>query len=138
MDRPAGYNPLRWDCNARGKCYNDIFRPKIENFSECFFGKIAMSDIDAAVEVNGNFLFVEWKSNGGALTVGQRIFFERLTRNPGIFVYVVRGDAETMRIDGYNVISGGVMDDRFIPCDLDGFKALLKEFNDWAIRNPQK
>lgn len=45
-----GTNPLRWDCVSRG-CFNRLCRPKIELFAACFPGRIAMSDIDATVEV---------------------------------------------------------------------------------------
>ena len=130
-----GYNPMTWECEKSG-CFNKVKRPKIEMFHECFYGKISMSDIDAAVEVNGNFLFIEWKSGGGKLKLAQKIFFERLTRHANIGVFIVSGDAETMRIDGYSVISGGVHHDVFVPCDLDGFRKVLRDFNDWAVKNP--
>lgn len=130
-----GYNPMTWECEKSG-CFNKVKRPKIEMFHDCFYDKISMSDIDAAVEVNGNFLLIEWKSGVGKLKTAQRIFFERLTRHSNIFVYIVSGDAETMRIDGYSVISGGKHDDKFVHCGLEGFKKILKDFNDWAVQNP--
>lgn len=130
-----GYNPLQWDCIKSG-CFNSVKRPKIEVFHDCFYGKISMSDIDAAVEVNGNFLIIEWKSGGGKLKRAQEIFFERLTVHPNIGVFVVTGDASTMEIEGYTIISGGVHHNTFIKCDLEGFRKLLKDFNDWAVRNP--
>lgn len=130
-----GFNPMIWDCESSG-CFNRLKRPKFEVFYDCFYGSLSMSDIDAVVEVNGNFLLIEWKSDGGKLKIAQRILFERLTRHSNIFVYIVSGDAETMRIDGYNVISGGVYDEKFVPCDLDGFKRILKGFNDWSVQNP--
>jgi hypothetical protein len=132
-----GYNPILWNCKNSG-CFNKKKRPKIEQFHNCFFDKISMSDIDAAVEINGNFIFLEWKSDGGKLKVAQRIFFERLTRHKGIFVYVVQGNAESMQVDGYWEISNGVMNPQFTPCDLDELKKIFKSFNDWAVRNPQK
>ena len=130
-----GFNPMTWDCEKSG-CFNRVKRPKFEVFHDCFYGNLSMSDIDAAVEVNGNFLLIEWKSGGGKLKTAQKIFFERLTRHSNIFVYIVEGDAETMRIDGYSVIYGGVCDENFVPCDLKKFRAILKEFNDWAVQNP--
>ena len=61
MSAVAGYNPLRWNCDDRG-CYNVKHRPKIEFFAGALPGKIAMTDVDATTEVNGHFLFLEWKS----------------------------------------------------------------------------
>lgn len=132
-----GFNPMEWDCEKSG-CFNKVKRPKFEVFHDCFHGKISMSDIDAAVEVNGNFLFIEWKSGGGKLKLAQKIFFERLTRHKNIFVFVIEGDASTMEIEGYTTISGGECSNDFTPCNLDGFRKVLIDFNAWAIRNPQK
>lgn len=131
------FKKMDWDCQKQG-CFNKKCRLKFGVFYDCFFDKISMSDIDAAVEINGNFIFLEWKSDGGQLKIAQRIFFERLTRHKGIFVYVVQGNAESMQVDGYWEISNGVMKPDFVPCNLDGLKQIFKSFNDWAVRNPQK
>jgi hypothetical protein len=47
-----GYNPMRWNCEKDG-CFNVKCRPKIEQFADCFPGRIAVSDIDGIVEING-------------------------------------------------------------------------------------
>lgn len=108
MSAAPGYNPLRWSCEARG-CFNEKQRPKIEIFAECFPGKIAMTDVDATVEVNGHFLFLEFK--GGIprdLPIGQQIYFERLTSlSKNITCVVTWGDAETMKVWAYLAIHGG-------------------------------
>ena len=39
---------------------------------------ISPTDVDASVEVDGNFLFVEFKTYGTVLQDGQRLYFERL------------------------------------------------------------
>lgn len=131
----TAFKKFEWDCTKSG-CFNTKRRLDFGVFYDCFCGKISMSDIDAAVEVNGNFLFIEWKSGGGKLGLAQRIFFERLTRHANICVFIVSGDAETMSVDGYTTISNGKHHDIFMPCDLDGFMEVLKQFNDWAVRNP--
>ena len=61
MNKPLGYNPLRWDCGKSG-CFNKILRPRIEEFAGCFPGRISLSDIDGIVEVGGFFLLLEWKA----------------------------------------------------------------------------
>jgi hypothetical protein len=104
----AGSNPMRWDCKSRG-CFNQKKRPKIEQFAECFPGKIAMSDVDGITEINGHFLLLEWKVSKDCITTGQRILYERLTRlGSHLFtVYVVAGDAETMEVEALKVFSNG-------------------------------
>lgn len=94
---PAGYNPLRWDCGERG-CYNKKHRPKIELFSDCFPGRISFGDVDGIVEIKGNFLLLEWKSEIKDLPAGQRIMYERMTIGRRFTVFVVTGNAETMDV----------------------------------------
>ncbi len=69
---------MRWDCGKRG-CYNVKHRPKIEEFAECFPGKISMGDVDGLVEINGHFLLLEWKSVSKDLGYGQRKTYEQIT-----------------------------------------------------------
>lgn len=130
-----GFNPMRHDCEKSG-CYNIKHRPKIEFFADCFDGKIAMSDVDAAVEVNGNFLFLEWKSHNGDVPTGQRIFFERMTKESMRFqALVIHGDAEVMDVFNVaHVFMGKVYS--FIPCDMKSLHSIIKQWNDWAKKNP--
>jgi len=98
MTHPNGYNPMRWNCNERG-CFNIKRRPKIEHFSQYLPGRIGFGDVDAVVEVNWRFLYLEWKGDDSQhLPTGQRILFERLTNDTRFCVLVVSGDAETMEI----------------------------------------
>lgn len=92
-----GYNPLRHDCEKQG-CFNKTRRPKIEEFAECFPGKIAMSDIDGYAEVQGRIFYLEWKTPGAPLQTGQRIAFNIISKTPGNVVLVCWGDAETMEV----------------------------------------
>jgi hypothetical protein len=128
-----GTNPMRWDCAARG-CFNTLRRPKIERFAACFPRRIAMSDIDATVEVNGHFVFLEMKSHQGDIPRGQRLYFERLTRlSDRIVVMILCGDAETMRCEALRWIHKGETSD-WEPATLDDVVALLDNFSDWAQR----
>jgi hypothetical protein len=126
-----GTNPLRWDCTTRG-CFNKLRRPKIERFAACFPGRIAMSDVDATVEVNGHFVFLEMKSHQGEIPLGQRIYFERLTRlSPRISVMILCGDAETMQCEALCWIYNGQLTD-WQPATLDDVIRLLNSFASWA------
>lgn len=139
---PAGYNPMEWDCQASG-CFNRVKRPKIETFAECFPRNIAMADVDGTVEVNGRFLFIEWKTWDGKspsaqLKYGQRLYWERLTKQlPGSIVYIVYGDAEAMVIHGWQWVCDGIYyRDEFPTGSLEEFKQVMREWVTWAERHP--
>jgi hypothetical protein len=108
MSAANGYNPLRWQCSESG-CYNRVHRPKIEIFAGDLPGRIALTDIDATVEVNGHFLFLEFKSGMPRdIPVGQRIYFERLTAlSARIKAIVVCCDAATMVVRACKVFERG-------------------------------
>lgn len=126
-----GYNPMRYNCESQG-CFNLLQRPKIEQFASVLPGRIAMSDIDATVEVNGRFFFLEMKSFEGPIPTGQRIYFERLTRlSPRIVVVVICGDAATMAVTSMLYIYGGRVSD-WQPATLDDVRAALADFTEWA------
>lgn len=125
----GGYNPLRWHCKERGLCWNLEHRPNIEYFTHALPRKISMTDIDATVEVNGNFLFLEFKSPGADLLTGQSIYFRRLTQlSPKINCVVVEGTCRDMAINKVKRIYGGRIGE-WEPCDLDGLYARIAK---WA------
>lgn len=127
----GGYNPLRHDCDVDG-CYNIKHRPKIEFFAGALPGKIAMTDVDATTEVNGHFLFLEFKSGQPRdIPTGQRIYFQRLTSlSPKITCVVVCGDAETMAVTHVLVIHAGRLHE-WEECDLEG---LFERVQRWATK----
>lgn len=132
-----GYNPLRWDCDNRG-CFNVKHRAKIEMFAECLPGRLAFTDVDATAEVNGHFLFLEFKSGGPRdIPLGQKIYFERLTfLSQKITAAIVCGNAETMVVEAVCVIkSGGVSE--WQPVDLEGLKSKIKRWSDNAMAAPR-
>lgn len=109
MANPAGYNPMRWNCKEKGKCYNLTLRPRIEEFAGCFPGRIAMSDVDGIVEIGGCFLLLEWKAAGGVVTGGQRIMFEQLTAlSRKITVVVVSGEPRAPTVESIQIFRNGV------------------------------
>lgn len=131
MTLVPGYNPMRWNCDSRG-CYNVKQRPKIEYFAGALPGKIALSDVDATCEVNGHFLFLEWKSGDPReIPTGQRIYAQRLTAlSPRITYVIVCGDAETMSVTHVRSARKGVLHD-WQECDLEG---LFDRIANWASR----
>ena len=87
-----------WDCKVDG-CFNDKHRLKFSVFKDCFPGKISFTDIDGIVEINRNFLMVEWKGTDGPIPMGQRIMFERLSEI-GFCIFNVFGNAENKTGNG--------------------------------------
>lgn len=135
MKHDDGYNPLNWNCHKEGRCYNIALRPKIEVFADCFPKKIAMSDIDGMVEINGHFLALEWKTSGAKMPTGQRIMFERFTQNSDKDIVIeVRGNAETMEVFYYRMFRSGVYE-QMRPSSLEGVKDIMRE---WAGRAREK
>jgi hypothetical protein len=134
MDKPQGYNPMRWNCKAQGKCYNLTLRPRIEEFAGCFPGRISMSDVDGIVEIGGHFLLLEWKSAGGAVTGGQRIMFEQLTAlSTKITVVVVSGEPREPTVEAVQVFRRGV-GTLPEPATFEGLKVRIEA---WANRAAQ-
>jgi len=125
----AGRNPMRWDCSKQG-CFNKVKRPKIGLFAECLPGKIAFTDVDAAVEIGGNLLEIEWKCHR-EIAGGQAIKFCRATRTCHLTVFIVEGDAETMEVDAMAIVSAGVIGP-WRKTDLDGLKRKIAEWAQWA------
>lgn len=121
---------MRWDCGKRG-CYNVKHRPKIEEFAECFPGKISMGDVDGLVEINGHFLLLEWKSVSKDLGYGQRKTYEQITASSPVVVMVVTGNPETMVVEKYSIFRKGKQGGD-IPASLDDVKARIKSWSDWA------
>ena len=127
-----GYNPLKWDCEEDG-CFNKKMRPKIEVFAECFPGNMAFTDIDMMIEINGRFLFGEWKSTTTEIPTGQRIAYERLVNKCPVTFILLYGDAETMEIKMYRILTNESKGEwRF--GDLETVKAIMKQWSDYAQR----
>ena len=121
---------MRWDCSPdRDGCYRRLGQPDLTVLDECFPGRIAMTDVDGLVEINGRFLFIEWK-RGGDVPAGQRIMFERLTKHPEFTILVILGDPGTMTVERYDVFQGGQRRG-WRDCDLPELKRRVRT---WARR----
>lgn len=126
---------MQWNCSNNG-CFNQKHRLDFGVFYDSLPGRISFTDIDGIVEVSGYALMLEWKSNPGELKTGQRIMFERITRQEKVSVLCLAGDAETMTVthcagyfDGKKVIE-------WEPCDLTKANALIREWVSWAQSQP--
>ena len=93
---------------------------------------IALTDVDGAVEVNGHFLFLEWKSGEPReIPTGQRIYAQRLTKLSRKVTYVfICADCETMETTHVAVMRKGILSE-WVPCDLPGLKRRVKR---WVSR----
>lgn len=99
---------LHWDCRGGANCFNRKKRLKFSVFYDVLPGKISFTDVDAMVEVGGRFLFMEWK-DGADFPVGQRLLFERMTRDRRFRALLVDGDAEHMVVRGFAIVAGGAV-----------------------------
>jgi hypothetical protein len=127
----ASFRAMQYDCASKG-CFNVKHRPKFGVFADAFPGKISLTDIDATVEVNGRFLFVEFKSGEThSVPVGQRIYFERLTAlSDRITCVIVCGDCEVIQFNRLIVIHGGMLR-AWEETNADN---LFLRINEWAKR----
>jgi len=126
----SGYNPMRWDCERRG-CFNQKRRPKIEVFHDLFPGKISFGDVDGIVEINSKALLLEWKSDSLELPMGQRIMYQRLTRDETLSVIVIVGNAETMAISHLGYFFSGKFSETQ-PANMDTARDWISSWVDYA------
>ena len=124
---------MRWDCSSdKDGCCRRLGQPDLTALDECLPGRIAMTDVDGLVEINGLFLFIEWKRRRD-VPAGQRIMFERLTKHPEFTILVNLGDPGTMAVERYDVFRArrrrGWRD-----CDLSQLKRHVRTWADRASR----
>ena len=125
---------MRWDCQSDG-CFLGKKIVRLFDFDDCFGGKIGFTDIDGLVERNGHFLFTEWKAEGEALPVGQRILFEQLTKaSDRIIVVVVNGESGQAKESSpkqYTTIYMGDMKEP-VQVNIQQIKAFFRRWYEWA------
>lgn len=134
-NRAHGYNPMRWSCDERG-CYNLKHRPKIEMFADIWPGRISMGDVDGIVEIAGNALMLEWKSNEKEIPAGQRIMYRRITNGKRVTVLCVAGNAESMEVASYKLFYDGREID-WRKGSLEALRERMKSWCMWAQGNPK-
>lgn len=97
---------MRWECSCG--CFNEILRPKLEVFVDCFPGSISFGDVDGLVERNGYGLLLEWKSLSECdLSYGQERMYRMLTETGLFTVIVCVGSAKTMEVTAVRLYSHG-------------------------------
>jgi hypothetical protein len=91
----TGYRSLffRHDCKTQG-CQIETL-PYWDDFIAAFPRGIRPTDIDAMVEINGHFLFIEQKGAGVSLGNGQRRALAALAAQPNTTVLVMRPVSDT-------------------------------------------
>lgn len=70
---------IRHDCTHG--CWVKNFCPDFKELDLAAPRTTRVSDVDAILDNNGNFLFIEWKMNTRQLTPGQEILIKNLTRH---------------------------------------------------------
>lgn len=86
----TGYRSVfyRHNCAERGCQIEQL--PNWDDLIAAFPRNIRPTDIDAMVEINGHFLFIEQKSAGVSLENGQRRALATLAQQPNTTVLIVR------------------------------------------------
>ena len=98
--------------------------------------KAMPSDIDMVLERRGCFLFAEWKHEGEQVSGGQKIMLQALSRKPGVYVLIIRGDSKKGQVGNiYKVMPDSV---KMVDSGVDGLKRLLNLFYNWADSNTLK
>lgn len=121
---------MRWNCESDG-CFNELRRPKLEMFADCFPGLINFGDVDGRVEMGGYFCELEWKGRAGSIGVGQRRAFEAVTKTRGNVVFVVEGHANTMEVRRFCRFWASRQHD-WTDGDLDAVKASIRGWVQWV------
>lgn len=106
---------LRWNCEKQD-CYIKNARPMSHDFDGPYGTnpprKIQVSDIDQTVEVDGYFVFVEYKSHY-EMSEAQRRYYEQLSRLQGVgkentvTVFYVVGDANQRQAEAFQECRNG-------------------------------
>lgn len=123
--------PIRHECRRHG-CYLKRHVVKFDEFKECFRRNICPSDIDWAVDVDGKFLFMDWKHESKPQPeYGQDLLLRRLSRLEDFTVVLVRGDCETMQVTGIKQYINGEPREWEQAC-IDSLKERVKK---WADKN---
>lgn len=137
MSEVGGFNPMRYDCAQRGRCYNKVHRPKIEQFAQFLPGRISFGDVDGIVEISGNALMLEWKSAPMPLSIGQSLMYRRITNGQRFTVLCIAGDAETMEITHRQIYFDGKETKEWLRTSFDGVGGIIDRWVKWAKANPR-
>lgn len=82
-----GPGSMTWNCNSQG-CFVDK-SPNIGLFGDCLPDRISPTNIDFFIELEGYFLYGEFKKPGAKMKDGQRRAFLALSRQPQTTFFLV-------------------------------------------------
>lgn len=103
-------------------------------FDGCFDNpRVALTDLDGALERNGYLLILETKAVGADLTGGQRIAFTNLSKTRATSVIVVWGAPQ--QPEECQVYHRGQVQDRQ-PCDSHTLRLRVARWYRWASEQP--
>ena len=102
--------------------------------ADCFPGKIAPTDIDGFVEMNGRFLFLETKQTDAHIPLGQEILFKRCAKRGDVVIVIwgAKGEPERIRLYNRFCVDGRDMESG----DLFQLRQLCDLFVEYAKENP--
>jgi hypothetical protein len=94
-------------------------------------GSMLPSNIDMMIERNGYFLVGEWKREGEAISMGQKILLRQLATQPKFVVLVIQGNTD----DGVMLVEKiwrmqGNGDLKLIGDSVDRLKEILKNWKE--------
>lgn len=130
-ERPEKFRVMRHDCTRDG-CFEKDLRCRLGALDHLLPGNNGMSDADGFCAINGNILFLEWKTGGG---VAQMFALKQLSMT-GVVV-IARGNVQKMiptKWDAWRLgkkIAHGEGDNACVAFDL-----FIKKWGDWALKTP--
>jgi hypothetical protein len=116
---------MRWNCQIKGCRLAHRFDPGL--LDGCLPRGSSFGDMDAWVEVDGRFLFIEHKGEGVSLQGGQGPALKRLARQENCTVWLVR-DLPM----GWYEMRDMATHDAFVAVSLDGLRALVTRWGELA------
>jgi hypothetical protein len=104
---------FRWDCRDGDNCYASQKLFPFGQLNERLPKGVAFSDLDGICEINGNFLFIEFKSGGARIGRGQQILLEQLSAlNNKITCLVLEGECNPFTVEWVTPVIGGKWGER--------------------------
>ncbi|PEM08487.1 hypothetical protein [Bacillus wiedmannii] len=105
------------------------------SYDSCFPGRNGLGDIDAALELHGHTLMVEFKDNIESMNEGQLLRSVRQAKYSNITTIYVFG--RTNAPNGYLMFKPDNYENpEHMPCSKDGLEDVLRRWAKWARENP--
>ena len=128
-------NPLRYNCDKEGVCFNLLHRPGLEWINPALPGTACFSDIDGCAEIHGYFLELEFKTSGVKISKGQGQMLRRKTMFGPATAILLTGQPHQMLIETMQVIKRGRLG-HVQPATLDDLYDFVEEWGKEALNAP--